>query len=400
MRFPALRLISVAVCSWLLVVIPSATCEAVAETGSDDALLPIDPVNSTVAALPLPDLIKSVEKCSLKLKKSRVEAGRCAEETHELSIRRRLAKFEKQRVDALEALQKAQAVCDSNPHECTGLHRAQWVPISFRVPSANDVPFQEFFLHYAVDSRPAVVPFEPLISSSDVKLSDESFQSGVIDVLRLCGTEGCGVVNNMWPATIDLDTAPVLKAALAQLASVLQVPYFVSTDYFQRLAAIASRLEKEGDRMAKSTHEYYAKLWPSVYAAHHVALHTSPFSLHRVLVPLSGRLRVRVVNAEQVPFFYPTASGSFPEDVDLFHPNLTAYPALQLVSGVEAEVCQSFRSKLLSELGSLQSMRVVFRSAQAKCCLCLRDLQWLGTQWMPTGTSLMTLFAVTRAREQ
>jgi hypothetical protein len=347
MRYPAFAVIFVTLGCWSLATSVPTSSETVLELSSDLVFPSVDAVNVTVASIPLPDLIKSVERCSVKTKKSRVEAGRCAEETHELSIRRRLAKFEKQRADALETQQKSQAACHSNPHECTGLHRAQWVPITFRVPTANDLPFQEFFLHYAVDLRPAVLPFEPLDASSGVKLADSTFQTDVIDVLRLCGSHGCGLVNNMWPPTIDLATAPVVKAALARLANLLQVPYFVSTDYFQRLAGIASRLEKEGDRMAKSTHEFFTKSWPSVYAAHHVALHTSPFSLHRVLVPLSGRLRVRIVNAEQIPCFYPAANGSFPEDVDLFHPNLTAYPALQLVTGVEAEVrpcaCVFFR---------------------------------------------------------
>ena len=282
----------------------------------------------------LAELAKAVDKCRLLAVAGSELDGECAARTHQLSVRRRLAKFERVRSDALESLARERAACAEHTSNCEFQNLRQWAPIVPRTLVAPDSPFQEFFLHYSVDFRPAILPFSPLTTISGLTLTEPAFIESVVRPLQqVCGVSGCGLRNHSVPAGVHPDVHLDALSALTHLEALLLVPYFAINDYFQRLATVAT----DGP-MSTAALNLAARSWPVVYSAAHVPLHTSPFGLHRVLIVLAGKLRVRVVNGEQTAFFYPRSDGTFPPEVDLFHPDLAAFPALQLVSGVESVV--------------------------------------------------------------
>lgn len=160
--------------------------------------------------------------------------------------------------------------------------------------------------------------------------------------------------------------------------------------------------------------------WPAVYSSPHVSLHVSPLGLHRFILPVVGTLAVRIVNEvrrfscalhyntvrkdenaigmsdcvllivsevdayfkkparsglkhcaflqEQTGYFYPYPNGTFPSDVDVFHPDVSKYPALTLVSGIESHVSVASTCICLEQYPPLTSICIVF-------------LQSVGTVW-------------------
>ena len=81
-----------------------------------------------------------------------------------------------------------------------------------------------------------------------------------------------------------------------------------------------------------------ARSWPRLYSASHMPMHAAPHGLHRVVVPVRGAILARIVDVDQTAFLYPDAAGVVPAAVDVFHPDVNAYPALRLLSGSEVLV--------------------------------------------------------------
>ena len=70
---------------------------------------------------------------------------------------------------------------------------------------------------------------------------------------------------------------------------------------------------------------------------HFIVFTSASFSLHRYCTFVCG-YDPQVVDGEQGSFMYANSTGAVPPTLDLFNPDFTIFPALQLVSGFEAVV--------------------------------------------------------------
>jgi hypothetical protein len=290
-------------------------------------------------AQPLSALVAQVELC--KSLSARPDAA-CRAAMYDLQLRRTQHRLLTHRRDAMESLKAAcgtdAATAASAKCAATRKFHGHWA----RLDALDaETRFPDFFLRHAVDAVPAVVPTVRLSPPNGVSLDD------LASTLALCAQDGCPVSDaHTVPAHVGARHADV-AAALKHLRDSLVAPAIATADYRVRLPAAAAAVLSESYALGQqatvsptlqTTARSMATRWPRVFSAVHAAMHSSPMSLHCLVIPLRGVVLARVVEVEQAAFLYVNATGAVPAVVDVFHPNYFSHPALELLSGYEATV--------------------------------------------------------------